>query len=48
MKTVVVKPNYDDDNDGVKNFFDACPETPAGTTVDPRGCEIIIDADLMV
>jgi len=30
----------DDDNDGVLNENDQCPNTPAGTTVDVTGCEI--------
>jgi hypothetical protein len=29
----------DDDSDGVSNCVDACPGTPAGTTVQPDGCE---------
>lgn len=28
----------DDDNDGVTNFNDDCPNTPEGETVDARGC----------
>ncbi|TLP79083.1 thrombospondin type 3 repeat-containing protein [Maribacter sp. ACAM166] len=28
----------DDDEDGVANYEDACPETPAGEIVDPDGC----------
>ena len=35
----------DDDNDGVFNFFDICPDTPEGTTVDPRGCPRVADED---
>ncbi len=30
--------NKDDDNDGVKNSKDLCPNTPAGTTVSANGC----------
>jgi len=30
----------DSDNDGVPDFFDLCPETPAGTVVDANGCSI--------
>ncbi len=30
----------DTDGDGVKDSRDACPETPAGTKVDSRGCPI--------
>jgi len=28
----------DDDQDGVVDLFDFCPETPAGEAVDPEGC----------
>ena len=30
----------DDDNDGVANKFDKCPNTPSGTTVDVTGCPV--------
>ena len=30
----------DTDGDGVTDDIDACPETPAGATVDATGCEI--------
>ena len=30
----------DSDKDGVSDFFDKCPNTPAGTQVDGAGCEI--------
>jgi hypothetical protein len=32
----------DDDNDGVKNVLDKCPNTVAGTKVDANGCEIVL------
>ena len=32
--------NQDSDNDGVMNNMDDCPNTPAGATVNERGCEI--------
>ena len=32
----------DDDNDGVVNADDNCPNTPAGTTVDSNGCEVVV------
>ena len=32
----------DDDNDGVENEIDRCPETPSGSVVDENGCEIKI------
>ena len=35
----------DDDNDGVFNFFDICPDTPEGTPVDPTGCPRVADED---
>ena len=35
----------DNDNDGVLNSMDQCPSTPAGTTVDGKGCAVIADAD---
>ena len=31
----------DSDGDGVVDADDACPGTPAGTTVDTRGCEVV-------
>lgn len=30
----------DDDNDGVANMFDKCPNTPVGTKVDGSGCPL--------
>jgi OOP family OmpA-OmpF porin len=41
---VISKPK-DDDNDGVINMNDRCPTSPAGVTVDSRGCEIDSDKD---
>lgn len=35
----------DDDLDGVVNYMDACPGTPAGAVVDPRGCPLDSDDD---
>lgn len=35
----------DSDGDGVRDERDACPETPAGVTVDERGCPVDSDAD---
>ena len=32
----------DDDNDGVPNSIDKCPNTPAGVVVDETGCEKVI------
>ncbi|WP_019026156.1 di-heme oxidoredictase family protein [Colwellia piezophila] len=31
----------DDDNDGIANDLDSCPDTPEGTLVNALGCEII-------
>ena len=33
----------DDDNDGVNNDLDQCPNTSEGTVVDQNGCEVIDD-----
>ena len=39
--TVTIKvTSYDTDNDGVLNVNDDCPNTPPGTKVNMRGCEI--------
>ena len=35
----------DDDNDGVLNSKDSCPNTPTGTKVDETGCKLILDSD---
>lgn len=35
----------DSDNDGVTDRRDKCPDTPAGATVDERGCPIDSDGD---
>ncbi len=35
----------DDDNDGVLNSKDKCPNTPAGTEVDSEGCKVDGDDD---
>jgi 1A family penicillin-binding protein len=32
----------DDDNDGVPNESDACPDTPSGTKVDETGCPVAV------
>jgi outer membrane protein OmpA-like peptidoglycan-associated protein len=39
------KKNRDDDNDGVKNKFDRCPDTPLGYMVDQYGCTVDTDGD---
>ena len=38
----------DSDNDGVIDPSDMCPGTPAGRTVDSRGCELDSDGDGVV
>ena len=38
----------DDDNDGVPNSKDKCPNTPAGAAVDAHGCELDDDNDGVV
>lgn len=39
-------PNKDTDGDGVLDIWDACPDTPPGTEVTSRGCELTnIDRD---
>lgn len=35
----------DDDGDGVANSADKCPNTPAGTKVNPEGCPMDTDGD---
>lgn len=39
------KVDGDDDNDGVLNSMDKCPNTPAGTKVDSNGCKVDGDDD---
>ncbi|WP_188369164.1 PQQ-dependent sugar dehydrogenase [Muriicola marianensis] len=36
--SIIVNPPGDDDNDGVDNTVDLCPNTPAGEYVDANGC----------
>lgn len=35
----------DNDNDGVNNNADQCPNTPAGTTVSSDGCAVVVNND---
>jgi OmpA-OmpF porin, OOP family len=43
---VAAKPvDKDTDVDGVLDKTDACPNTPAGTKVDARGCSVAVDSD---
>lgn len=37
--------NFDDDNDGVTNANDMCPDTPKGVKVDQFGCPVDSDKD---
>ena len=49
MTTTAAPVILDDDNDGVLNDVDKCPNTPAGVVVDETGCEkVIILRDLGV
>lgn len=38
-------PIVDDDNDGVANDADQCPQTPPGATVDAQGCTVSLPVD---
>lgn len=40
--------NADSDHDGVADAADQCPDTPAGRTVDAKGCELDGDHDGVV
>ena len=40
-----LKKPADDDKDGVANKRDKCPNTPAGVTVDTKGCPVDFDND---
>ncbi|TKI68594.1 OmpA family protein [Sulfurimonas crateris] len=42
---VIAPVDGDDDNDGVLNSKDKCPNTPAGTEVDSNGCKVDGDDD---
>lgn len=39
-----VKPR-DSDNDGVPDSADQCPNTPPNTSVDEKGCKVVLDED---
>ena len=39
------RPPRDSDGDGVPDKYDACPDTPAGATVDAQGCALDSDHD---
>ncbi len=41
-------PDIDNDNDGILDADDACPDTTPGVRVDERGCELVIDAAVVV
>lgn len=41
-------PNKDDDQDGVINKDDQCPNTPAGDMVDSKGCSLDIPLDPVI
>lgn len=46
---VIVQPTVDgdDDQDGVLNSIDACPNTPLNVAVDARGCPVTADVDAL-
>ncbi len=35
----------DDDNDGVINYYDQCPDTPKEARIDALGCPMDVDND---
>ncbi len=41
-------PDPDNDGDGVLDNQDACPDTPPGVAVDDRGCEVVVQAAVVV
>lgn len=49
IQTIVAAPAEgpcaDDDNDGVCNLYDKCPDTPEGISVDGSGCPLDTDKD---
>ncbi len=42
-EAAIVAVDGDDDNDGVKNSIDKCPNTPAGAKVDQDGCPVLVN-----
>ncbi|GAC30513.1 OmpA family protein [Brumicola pallidula] len=44
-QTSTVPVRKDTDNDGVYDAVDRCPNSPAGTQVDPTGCSVDMDND---
>jgi OOP family OmpA-OmpF porin len=44
-QTSTVPVRKDTDNDGVYDAVDRCPNSPAGTLVDPTGCSVDMDND---
>lgn len=38
----------DSDGDGVPDFFDKCPNTPAGTKVDGSGCPLVVTKPVVI
>jgi OOP family OmpA-OmpF porin len=38
----------DSDGDGVPDFFDKCPNTPAGTKVDGSGCPLVVSKPTVI
>ncbi len=44
---VVITEDGDDDNDGVPNSLDRCPNTPAGYSVDEFGCTVTTNLEVL-
>jgi OOP family OmpA-OmpF porin len=44
LEEPVVPVDGDDDNDGVPNSQDKCPNTPIGDAVDADGCSVLVEA----
>ena len=44
-KKKIVEPPADTDKDGVYDYLDKCPNTPAGVKVDTKGCPLDSDGD---
>ncbi len=42
-EAAIVAVDGDDDNDGVKNSIDKCPNSPAGAKVDQDGCPMLLN-----